>query len=156
MNSFRAIKRMQKAPSKKLQDSLQGHSVAKVDLYLVAKLQFIMKNYINPELFEESTQVDDLVSRFCSYINIERKQSCKIAKKVREMNIIIDEKQILIGKTPSAVSASCIYYVLSNENMNIQKKYLSQQLNVSVVTINKITQILRDNSHLFNHISSPQ
>jgi len=115
----------------------------------------IMKNHIEAELFEESTQVDDLTSRFCSYLNLDRKKSCKIANKVRQINEVVDETQILIGKTPSAITAACIIYVTSHENISIHKKYISQQLNVSVVTLNKITNILKTNSHLFQHICSP-
>jgi transcription initiation factor TFIIIB Brf1 subunit/transcription initiation factor TFIIB len=114
----------------------------------------VMKKHIPEEMFDESTQVDDLVSRFCTYLNFDRKKSCSISKKVKGINDIVDETQILIGKTPSAITASCIYYVLCRSDIEVQKKHLSTQLNVSVVTINKIVQILKNNSNLFDDLFS--
>ena len=109
----------------------------------------IMTGYIGEEYFEETTQVDNLVSRFCTYLNMNRKQSFYISKIVKNMNEKIDESQILIGKTPSAITAACIYYVMINEKMEITKKNLSVKLNVSVVTINKIYQVIMDNRSMF-------
>ena len=71
------------------------------------------------------------------------------------MNNIIDKTQILIGKTPSAITASCIFYICQKSKTEITKKYISQQVNVSIVTINKIYQLLETNSHLFNELSFP-
>ena len=110
----------------------------------------IMKKHISPELFEETTQVDDLTSRFCGYLDFNRQERMFISKNVNKMNSIIDETQILIGKTPSAITASCIYYVIQEKDKTINKKYISERLNVSIVTINKIYTTLKSNSHLFD------
>ena len=110
----------------------------------------IMKDNIPNELFEETTQVDDLITRFCGYLNFDRKKRCYFQKQITNMNNIIDKTQILIGKTPSAITASCIFYICQKEKEDITKKIISQQVNVSIVTINKIYQLLETNSHLFN------
>ena len=110
----------------------------------------IMKDHIPAELFEETTQVDDLITRFCGYLNFDRQKRCYFHKKISYMNNIIDKTQILIGKTPSAITASCIFYICQKEKIDITKKYISQQVNVSIVTINKIYQLINTNSHLFD------
>ena len=110
----------------------------------------IMKDHIPHALFEETTQVDDLVLRFCGYLNFDRKQRSYFLKKISNMNKIIDKTQILIGKTPGAITASCIYYICQKENIEINKMFISKQVNVSIVTINKIYQLLKNNSHLFD------
>ena len=115
----------------------------------------IMKDHIPNDLFEETTQVDDLITRFCGYLNFDRQTRCYFHKKISKMNDIIDNTQILIGKTPSAITASCIFYMCQKEKKNITKKYISTQVNVSVVTINKIYQLLESNSKLFNELGFP-
>ena len=119
------------------------------------KFRDIMKHHIPNELFEETTQVDDLITRFCGYLNFDRQKRCYFHKKITIMNNIIDKTQMLIGKTPSAITASCIFYICQKSKMDITKKYISQQVNVSIVTINKIYQLLETNSHLFNELSFP-
>ena len=109
----------------------------------------IMKEHIPSELFEETTQVDDLITRFCGYLNFDRKQRCYFNKRITQMNETIDQTQILIGKTPSAITASCIYYICQKDNIDMSKKHISKQVNVSIVTINKIYQIIENQSHLF-------
>ena len=71
------------------------------------------------------------------------------------MNEIIEKTQILIGKTPSAITASCIFYICQRDKIDKTKKYISQQVNVSIVTINKIYMTLESNSHLFNELGFP-
>lgn len=110
----------------------------------------IMKDHISVDLFEETTQVDDLVTRFCGYLNFDRKKRCYFNKQIIQMNNIIDETQILIGKTPSAITAACIFYICKKDNIEIKKNYISKQVNVSIVTINKIYNLLENNSHLFD------
>lgn len=111
--------------------------------------QDIMKDHYIAEYFKDSTEVNDLTSRFCSYLGLERKINAKITNRIHFMNKIIEEESLLIGKTPSAVTAACIFYVIEDLQLGISKKELSQKLSVSIVTINKILDILIQNKKLF-------
>lgn len=115
----------------------------------------IMKDHVPNDLFEETTQVDDLITRFCGYLSFDRQKRCFFQKQIIKMNIVIDKTQILIGKTPSAITAACIYYISQKEKLDLSKKLISKQVNVSIVTINKIYNLLEKNSHLFDELSFP-
>ena len=112
--------------------------------------QDLMSTHYIAKYFRESTEIDDLISRFCTYITINRKQTCDIIKIIKPINTIVEETQILIGKTPSAITAAYILYATQKIDINISKKIISEKLDVSIVTINKIMQTLNDNSNLFN------
>ena len=44
----------------------------------------IMKEHVPNELFEETTQVDDLITRFCGYLNFDRQKRCYFQKQIMQ------------------------------------------------------------------------
>lgn len=108
---------------------------------------------IMADLLEEqdtnSTQVTDLISRFCNCINIPHNEQFNIGKKVRMYNSKVEYSKILIGKTPSAITSAIIYFVLLENGYNVNKKLLCEKHNISIVTLNKIVQILENNRQIF-------
>jgi len=112
--------------------------------------QEIIKGHIDESLFLDNIQVDDLTSRFCSYLNLQKQIRIIVVKAVKRINDIVEKSNILIGKTPSAITAGIILYVLTKNQVQFQKKNASSQLNVSIVTLNKVIQILNNNESMFN------
>ena len=111
--------------------------------------QDIMSDVIETSVFNDTTKVDNLVNRFLSNINIDRSIAFQLSKEVSKINSISNDNQLFIGKTPSAVTSAIILYVLKKQNISFNKKASSIQLNVSIVTLNKLLNILTTNSSLF-------
>lgn len=110
----------------------------------------VMHDFIKDDDCTESTQANDLISRFCNCLNIPTSEQFVISRKVREYNRKVEESKILIGKTPSAVTSALIYYILVNDKkMSINKKNLCENHKISIVTLNKIVQILEQHKHIF-------
>lgn len=112
--------------------------------------QDVMSGHTISKYFKETTETNDLLSRFCSYLSFQRKETSQIIKIIDPIQKVMEEEQLLIGKTPSAITAAYILYAVDKLSFNITKKTISEKLNVSIVTINKIVQTINDNSHLFN------
>ena len=102
----------------------------------------------------ESTQASDLITRFCNCINIPHHEQFTINKTVRQYNNIVEKSKILIGKTPSAVTSALIFFILQKKGYNINKKSLCENHKISIVTLNKIVQILETNKSIFD--SAPE
>ena len=114
--------------------------------------QDIMKDHSISKYFSDTIEVDDLTSRYCSYLQLDRKISCQITKTVSQMKQKIDDTHILIGKTPSAITATCILYIIQKQKIDLSKKAISIKLNTSVVTLNKLSVILQNNCILFDDL----
>ena len=89
---------------------------------------------------------DDLVIRFCFMLDLERKTKAKLVRDVKKACVIVNDLRILVGKTPSAVTSAVILYVIKKHGLDINKKELVRQHNVSLVTLNKIGVILEQHS----------
>jgi transcription initiation factor TFIIB len=111
----------------------------------------VMNDLINDEC-SESTQASDLISRFCNCINLSPQEQFNINKTVRIYNIAVEKSKILIGKTPSAVTSALIFYILKEKGYNINKKSLCENHKISIVTLNKIVQILENNKSIFENV----
>jgi transcription initiation factor TFIIIB Brf1 subunit/transcription initiation factor TFIIB len=92
----------------------------------------------------KSDRVDsiDLITRFCNNISLNMEQ-------IKEI-IIVAEKFTdkyytdLSSCTPGSLAASFIYYYVSNNDIKISKKVISENTNISVVTIQKIVSLLNN------------
>ena len=93
-----------------------------------------------------ATSESDLILRFCCKLDLEYHVQFNLAKEVRKMHLIVDESGILVGKTPSAITSSLIFICAQKQNLSINKKELSALHSVSVVTLNKIINIIETNS----------
>jgi len=89
-----------------------------------------------------STRVDsiDLISRFCNNLNLTTDQINEII--IMSKNLLNNYDKELSSCTPPSLSASFIYYYIYINNINITKKKISVENNISIVTIQKITNIL--------------
>lgn len=97
---------------------------------------------------KESTKSNDLISRFTSCINCSKKNQQLLIKQAEKLNSKIEESGILVGKTPSAITSAMIYFLLTKNNISVNKKALANQHNISVVTLNKIVNIIETHSDL--------
>ena len=92
----------------------------------------------------KSDRVDsiDLITRFCNNISLNMEQ-------IKEIIIIAEnftDKYYaeLSSCTPGSLAASFIYYYVSNNAIKISKKDISENTNISVVTIQKIVTLLNN------------
>jgi transcription initiation factor TFIIB len=95
-------------------------------------------NRINKERVEYS----DLISRFCNNLPFNQLQIVEIHDLSK--NVLQHYKSDLSSCTPSSLSASFIYYYSLLNELNITKKKISDNTNISIVTIQKITNLLTD------------
>ena len=107
----------------------------------------VMNELIKDEC-NESTQASDLISRFCNCLNIPHSEQSKIGRIVRDYNTKVEKSKILIGKTPTAVTSGLIYYILVEMGYTINKKSLCENHKISIVTLNKIVNILEQNKEI--------
>ena len=104
--------------------------------------QELLSNELNTSNNNNATNESDLILRFCCKLDLDYQDQFKLAKEVRKHHEKIDETGILVGKTPSAVTSSLIYICAQKQNINLNKKELSALHSVSVVTLNKIINII--------------
>uniref|UniRef100_A0A6C0C6D4 Cyclin-like domain-containing protein n=1 Tax=viral metagenome TaxID=1070528 RepID=A0A6C0C6D4_9ZZZZ len=91
---------------------------------------------------KERVEYSDLITRFCNNINIEPKQIDEIHLLAK--NLLKKYKSELSSCTPSSLSASFIYYYIYLNKLKISKKDLSENTHISIVTIQKIVNLLND------------
>jgi len=91
---------------------------------------------------KERVDYSDLISRFCNNLNLNPEQINDIHEISK--NVLDKYKQELSSCTPSSLSASFIYYYIYINNIEISKKDISDNTNISVVTIQKIVNLIID------------
>lgn len=96
----------------------------------------------------ENTKVDDLYSRVINKLGLDRTQCAILSKKVNHVAEKVEEHCLLNGKTPTAISATIVYYCCLQSQINITKKQIVDNNSVSNVTLNKLYSILTDNADL--------
>ena len=109
----------------------------------------LMSDIIEQDNCDESTNPDDLISRFCNCINLERTLQFNLIRSVRHYNSLLSNSSLLVGKTPAAITSALVYYSLKKLDLQINKKSLCKNHNISIVTLNKIVNIIEQNSHIF-------
>ena len=85
-------------------------------------------------------EYSDLITRFCNNIKVDTKEINEIH--ILSKTLLEKHKSALSSCTPSSLSASFIYYYIYLNNLNISKKELSDNTNISIVTIQKIVNLL--------------
>jgi transcription initiation factor TFIIB len=82
----------------------------------------------------------DLISRFCNNLNFSEED----IKSIMNMSLYLLKtySKELSSCTPPSLSASFIYYYIYKNNINISKKNISQNTDISIVTIQKIVNII--------------
>jgi transcription initiation factor TFIIB len=110
------------------------------------KFETIMKPYITSCYYNEHTNVNDLTTRFVNLIDsnvLKNISRFVIIKSVQTRFDNIKENPLLIGKTPSAITACLVHFELSSRSIKIDKKKISSLFNISNVTLNKISTIIK-------------
>jgi transcription initiation factor TFIIB len=89
---------------------------------------------------KDRVNYSDLISRFCNHLNLDGKQINEIHDLSNK--ILEEHKNELSSCTPSSLSASFIYYYIHLNNLDISKKDISDNTGISVVTIQKVVNII--------------
>ena len=108
------------------------------------------KSNFNRGQDSETITLDDFIERFCHNISVHDKdiEIIKyISNKCKSLNLIYDN-------TPPAMAAGCIYLLIQLKNIDISKKKISENCNISEVTINKCYRKLYENKELMSEIQS--
>ena len=110
------------------------------------KFEVIMKPFIDISVNSEHTNVNDLTTRFVNLLDttvLNNTSRFGIIKSVQDRFNEIKDHPLLIGKTPSAITACLVHFDLQNRKLKIDKKQISQLFSISNVTLNKISAILK-------------
>ena len=103
-----------------------------------------------PDENTETTQATDLISRFTTCLNMPKPEQQKLRKRMEILSNKIDETGILVGKTPTAITSAMIFTLLTKDGLSLNKKTLSNEHKISVVTLNKIVNIIKDHSDILD------
>lgn len=124
-----------------------------IDVSIINKTIKIFQDVLKDELPKtSSTSVDDLIIRFSNGFSFPRNEQQEVIKRVRYIYKKVIEDDILTGKTPTSITSGIIFFVLTNKNYNIDKKSIVEKHGISVVTLNKIMSILKENASKFDLI----
>jgi transcription initiation factor TFIIB len=93
----------------------------------------------------EATECKHLISRFCNQLHLSKADEHKLVRYALKLDRAIQESGLLDCKTPSAVSAGIIVYASEIIGIEISKYQVSSLVEVSVVTINKISKVISEN-----------
>ena len=95
---------------------------------------------LSARINSDRIEYSDLITRFCNNLNISSEQ----IKEIHSLSKTLLEKykDQLSSCTPSSLSASFIYYYIQLNDLNISKKDLSENTSISIVTIQKIVNLL--------------
>jgi len=119
--------------------------MCEIDISCLNKAIKIFDEFMKDETSgTKTTSALDLVHRQLNNIQIVRPQSFRISKRVGEMLDTLEDSGILHGKTPSAVSCALIFIAMNELQMQPDIKDISKRNKVSVVTMNKIINLVQE------------
>lgn len=118
-----------------------------IDCTHINKCMKIFREVMHNE--SKTTETDDLFLRIVNRLNLSRTDEAKLLKHTRKVHQAVEEHCILNGKTPSACAVVIVYYCCIKNNVNVSKKFIIDQNNISNVTLNKIHSTLLENEHLY-------
>jgi transcription initiation factor TFIIIB Brf1 subunit/transcription initiation factor TFIIB len=98
----------------------------------------------NPETMVHVTQPADLIPRFMNNVSgIQERErgrvKCQIVKVCKSLEDCVE----LMGRTPKAIACAVIYIVLSQLDLNPNKKEICRICEVSEPTLTKIEAIIK-------------
>ena len=112
--------------------------------------QKLNKINVKREQGAETINLNDFIERFCYNLSISEKDMeiiKEISNTCKSLNLIYDN-------TPPAMASGCIYLLLQLKKIDISKKMISENCNISEVTINKCYKKLLDTKELMSIIQS--
>lgn len=94
-------------------------------------------------MLSENTDVSDLYCRFANKLCLGRCEESALIRCTRKVSNNVEKGCLLNGKTPTAVTASIIYFCCEHLGLKVTKKQVIDVNNVSSVTLNKLMIILK-------------
>lgn len=105
---------------------------------------------VKREQSSDTINLDDFIERFCYNLSITDKDMIII----KDISNICKSLNLIYDNTPPAMASGCIYLLLQLKNIDISKKLISENCNISEVTINKCYKKLLDNKEFMSLIQS--
>jgi transcription initiation factor TFIIIB Brf1 subunit/transcription initiation factor TFIIB len=82
------------------------------------------------------------------------KISSELVNKVRQLILLCEQNDILLDHTPLSIGVSCFYYILKQNSYDIDTKLFSELYDLSIVTVTKTYNKLREYESFINtHLS---
>ena len=110
----------------------------------------INKVNVNRSQDSDTIKLDDFIERFCHNLSIDKK-NMNIIQKISEL---CESHNLIYDNTPPAMATGCIYLLSQLKQLDISKKFISDNCNISEVTINKCYKKLMTNEDLIKEIQS--
>lgn len=105
---------------------------------------------VKREQGSETINLIDFIERFCHNLSISEKDM----KIIKDISNMCKSLNLIYDNTPPAMATGCIYLLLQMKKIDISKKIISENCNISEVTINKCCKKLLDNKQLMSIIQS--
>ena len=117
--------------------------MCEIDVSILNNASKVFNTLIEPKDEESFICPNDLIIRFSNCLGLPKEVEKQLVKQVRQYSCLIEESIVLIGKTPNAITSGLIFIALNKiQHGKINKKFICQQHQVSIVTLNKIVQTL--------------
>jgi len=98
----------------------------------------------------ETIRLDDFIDRFCHNLSINGENT----KIIKHISSLCEKHSLIYDNTPPAMATGCIYLLSQLKNLEVSKKSISENCNISEVTINKCYKKLYNNEILIKEIQS--
>ena len=105
---------------------------------------------VKREQGSETINLIDFIERFCYNLSLSEKDM----EIIKDISNICKSLNLVYDNTPPAMASGCIYLLLQLKKIDISKKMISDNCNISEVTINKCYKKLLDNKELMSIIQS--
>ena len=105
---------------------------------------------VNRSQNSETIKMIDFVERFCHNLSI----SDTDMKSIRKITEICESNHLIYDNTPPAMATGCIYLFSQLSKIDISKKTISENCNISEVTINKCYKKLINDENFMKEIQS--
>jgi transcription initiation factor TFIIB len=94
--------------------------------------------------FFQATDSVDLIPRYCNQLGLNKKDEIKLIKECNKLDTLLKKHCVLDCKTPSGISTGIMIYVNQYLELPFTKNDVSKMFNISIVTINKIVNIINE------------
>ena len=89
----------------------------------------------------KSVNLHDFIERFSHKLNLSETDN----KSIKELSNLCEELNLVNDNTPPAMASGCIFLYIRMNNIDIDKKSISEVCKISEVTINKCSKKLEEN-----------
>jgi transcription initiation factor TFIIB len=93
---------------------------------------------------QKSVNLHDFTERFCHKLNID--STCQ--EEIKRLSKLCESLELVNDNTPPAMASGCIYLYLRHNNVQIDKKKISDVCKISEVTINKCSKKIEANKEI--------